>query len=280
MSPREAPTTTTWPELNLVDSAPRLGSSSSTPSSIRPAAAPSGAPSGMPIGTTRNSPVCFLPGEIQCPTFGAWKLVVRSAFTAAPSTSPLEALTPEAMSAATTGAPQPLIASIAAAAGSRGSPEKPVPKTASTTTPASDSAAESSPASTWRAPAGSRSRFAAASSESSAAGHSSRVSTSNPVWARARAATSPSPPLLPFPQTTAARFDSAASAAAAATASPAVSIRSRDGTPRSSIAQASTALMRSASRHGLSHGSMPPRLVRLRRAAGRAPPLRRSRASA
>ncbi len=69
------------------------------------------------------------------PSFAAWKVTVRSASTAAPSTSPLEASTPEAMSQATTGAPQRLIASIAAAAGSRGSPAKPVPKIASTTAP-------------------------------------------------------------------------------------------------------------------------------------------------
>jgi hypothetical protein len=44
------------------------------------------------------------------------------------------------MSAATTGAPQPLIASIAAAAGARGAPENPVPKIASTINPAPSSA--------------------------------------------------------------------------------------------------------------------------------------------
>ena len=47
---------------------------------------------------------------------------------------------PEAMSAATTGAPQALIASIAASAGSRGAPSKPVPKIASTTAPEPSSA--------------------------------------------------------------------------------------------------------------------------------------------
>src|SRR5690349_1144346 len=62
-----------------------------------------------------------------------------SASTASPATSPLEASTPEAMSQATTGAPQELIALIAAAAGSRGAPSKPVPKIASTTAPESRS---------------------------------------------------------------------------------------------------------------------------------------------
>ena len=50
------------------------------------------------------------------------------------------------MSAATTGALQPLTASIAASAGARGEPSKPVPKTASMTTPEPASAAGSSPA--------------------------------------------------------------------------------------------------------------------------------------
>jgi hypothetical protein len=65
----------------------------------------------------------------------AWKLTVIAASTATPSTSPLEASTPEATSQATTAASQRLIASIAAAAGCRGAPEKPVPKIASTTAP-------------------------------------------------------------------------------------------------------------------------------------------------
>ena len=97
----------------------------------------------------------------------AWKLTVIAASTAGPSTSPLEASTPEAMSQATTGAPQRPIASIAAAAGSRAAPEKPVPKIASTTAPDSASRAAGSPS---RGSAGKRSRLAAASPLSSAAG--------------------------------------------------------------------------------------------------------------
>ena len=99
----------------------------------------------MPIGTTRSSPLCHLPGAIRCPSLAAWKVTVRSASTAAPAISPLEASTPEAMSQATTGAPQRLIAAIAAAAGSRGAPAKPVPKIASTTAPEPASQAPRSP---------------------------------------------------------------------------------------------------------------------------------------
>ena len=56
-----------------------------------------------------------------------------------------------------------------------------------------DLAARARPAGAW---------FSAASSESSSAGQRRSVSTSKPVSARSRAATSPSPPLLPLPQTT------------------------------------------------------------------------------
>ena len=55
--------------------------------------------------------------------------------TAGPSTSPVEASTPEATSAATIGAPQALIASIARAAGSRGGAGEAGAEDASTTTP-------------------------------------------------------------------------------------------------------------------------------------------------
>ena len=102
--PREPPTTSTWPESNLVEFGIRLGARPSTPSAITPAAGSPGAPAGIPISATRSSPVCAFPGAIQCPSLARWKLTVMSACTAVPSTSPVDASTPEAMSAATTGA--------------------------------------------------------------------------------------------------------------------------------------------------------------------------------
>jgi hypothetical protein len=150
VKPREPPTISAWPELNLVESAPRRGASPSTASPISPAGASTGAPTGIPMSATRTSPECDLPGAIQCPSLGAWKLTVAPARTATPSTSPEEASTPEAMSAATTGASQPLIASTAASAGARGAPLNPVPKIASMTTPEPASAEASSPGSTRR----------------------------------------------------------------------------------------------------------------------------------
>ncbi len=70
---------------------------------------------------------------------------MRTADTAAPGTSPVDAFTPEGMSTATTGAADSLIASIWRAASSRGSPWKPVPKRASTITSASPSDRSSQP---------------------------------------------------------------------------------------------------------------------------------------
>jgi hypothetical protein len=122
-------------------------------------------------------------------------VTVRSARTATPSTSPVEASTPEGRSTATTGTPVPLIRSINAAASARGAPWKPVPKSASTTT---------------SAPSG--------SSVSSASRPASRISL---------AATRPSPPFEPRPQTTANRLARGKAASVSrATAAPARSINS------------------------------------------------------
>ena len=171
VSPREPPTTSTCPELNLVESSgPLCGGSSSTRPAIRPAPASTGAPAGIPISATRSSPVCHLPGAIQWPSFAEWKLTVVVAPTPTPSTSPVEAFTPDAMSAATTGAPQELIASIARSAGARGAPLKPVPKIASTTAPEQARAAAASSGETTRDGTCIRSRLAAASGDNSSAG--------------------------------------------------------------------------------------------------------------
>ncbi len=145
------------------------------------------------------------------------------------------------MSAATTGASQPLIASIAASAGARGAPENPVPKIASTITPAPWSAGATSSGPTWTAVPSNRPRLADASAESSSFGQSKSASTSYPVSASSRAHTSPSPPLFPLPQTTRAGPGLATARAASATATPALSISSSEGTRCSSIAQASAA---------------------------------------
>ena len=237
--PREPPAIVTFPELNLVEAAPRGGARSRKAGSISRAAGSTGAPSGMPIGATRSSPVWALPGATRWPTFAAWKETVVEASIAIPSTSPLEASTPEAMSQATIVAPQRLAASIAAAAGSRGSPSKPVPKIASTTT--AESASQAS------------------RSEGRASPKISSASTSKPVPSRRRAATMPSAPLLPLPQRMRIGPWGAEAATASASAVPAASTRSASGIPCSSIAQRSTARISSASKSGrISRARRPP----------------------
>ncbi len=104
--------------------------------------------------------------------------------------------------------------------GARGAPEKPVPKIASTTAPEPASAvcdlALGVLGDRPRPP--SRARFASASPESSPARQSRITSTSWPVSRRRRAATSPSPPLFPLPQTTRTGPSPARSRTASATA--------------------------------------------------------------
>ena len=155
----------------------------------------------MPMSATRSSPVERLPGATRCPSFAAWNVTVTSAQATAPSTSPVEPSTPEAMSAATTGAPHSFIASIASEAGERGAPSKPVPKIASTTQPEPSSAAATSPGSISRAgrAGGGGSRPRRPRARPPATGGASRPrSRSRPEAARRP---SPSPPLLPLPQT-------------------------------------------------------------------------------
>ena len=95
---------------------------------IRPACGRHGAPGGMPMSITCTSPAWALPGCTHRPGLAAWKVAVAAARTASPSTSPVEPLTPLGMSAATTGAPAPLIAAITSSSGARGAPSKPVPE--------------------------------------------------------------------------------------------------------------------------------------------------------
>ena len=188
----------TLPEENFVEPEVRRGISNSTPPPIRPISASPGAPWGMPMSTVSTMPACSLPGEIQSPGLAWWKVAVASARTAAPSTSPVEALTPLGTSAAITRARAELIARMTASAGSRGLPSKPVPSTASTIACAF-----------WRrsgwngtgAGPGRTLTCACASSPIHSGGHTASTSTSRPAWRSRRAATSPSPPLLPLPQT-------------------------------------------------------------------------------
>ena len=168
--PGEPPTTSSAPVVNLESPSRLRGTRSRSAGSARTAFAPTGS---SPMFATSTSPAWARPGETTRPSFLAWNVTVRSASTAAPATSPVEASTPEGTSTATTGRPQALMRSIVFTASGRGSPWKPVPKSASITT---------------SAPTG-----------------SSVSSASRPASRNTRAAIFPSPPFEPPPQTTAKR---------------------------------------------------------------------------
>ena len=172
--------------------------------SISPICASVGAPAGIPMSTTVTSPAWALPGAIQSPGLPAWKVAVAAAVTATPATSPVELSTPLGTSQAKIIASPAtaLIASIALLAGSRGSPSNPVPRIASTIAAAPSSAAGSNGRTGGPVR---RSRLVRASPRKSSGAPSSSTSTSRPRLRNRRATTSPSPPLLPLPHTTATR---------------------------------------------------------------------------
>ena len=93
-----------------------------------------------------TSPACSRPGDTTHPTFTACAHTVKSARTAAPSTSPVAPSTPEGTSTASTGAEESLIPSMRRA--SLSPPEKPVPSRASMTRSVPSSSASSSSAPT------------------------------------------------------------------------------------------------------------------------------------
>ncbi len=152
------------------------------------------------------------------------------------------ASTPEGRSTESTGADSALIAVITASANScvgevssRGL--NPVPKIASRmrSAPArlrAYSRATSSALHTTIGRRGSRANIVAASAFNPSAGPSNKTSTTFPDPCKRRAATNPSPPLFPLPQTTVIRFASGqCSRAKLATSPPAFSISVSEGTP-------------------------------------------------
>src|SRR5215208_3984009 len=164
--PRAPPTTRTNPAVYLLSPSRLRGtrSRSSAPTSACVVARCS-----SPMSATTTSPERKRPGPTTRPTLSPCIVMVTSATTASPGTSPVEASTPDGMSTATTGAGASLIRRIRSAASARGAPENPVPNSASTTTSAS-----------------------LTSVDSSASSPSSRSS---------RTAIRPSPPFAPLPQT-------------------------------------------------------------------------------
>ena len=107
--PREPPATSTWPLVNFVQPA-RAGAAASAAAQRRRSGrcrvGRAARRAGCRCRSTRTLPACSLPGLDHSPGFGAWKVAVATARTAAPATSPVEASTPLGTSHATTGRPR------------------------------------------------------------------------------------------------------------------------------------------------------------------------------
>ncbi len=190
------------------------------------------------MSTTRTSPASSVPGISTTPVFAAPNVTVSAARTAVPPISPVAPFTPLGMSTDTTGTPQPSIASIASAQSSSGCPLNPVPNTASITASARSSSLSKVLAVNrrTRTPAAASLRWLVAAGSRMPSGLSSVTTvTLMPHRDRCLAATYPSPPLFPLPQTTTTRrpyVPPSRSATARATDQPALSIRVSAAIPR------------------------------------------------
>ncbi len=229
--------TTAWPRVYLWLSSVRRGKAApqrsgplawaSAPISARTAA-------GMPISATVTGPHRRRPGSSRWPGFLRTNVTVAVAFTTGPRGAPVSPSRPDGTSTASTGTPEPLTRATRAAAAPSSGRERPAPNRASIT---SENPAGSAPAASETGPVHSAAA-AAASPRSAARSPRSATSTAIPASARRRAATNPSPPLLPGPHRTRIGPLPVIARARAATAAPARRMRSRPGMP-AAIAAAS-----------------------------------------
>ena len=127
--PREPPTTSTWPEVNLVESVAAPGRQGQHLVADHAAgAAATGACGGIPMSATSSSPgVAPFPARSSDPSFAAWKVTVTSARPRrAPSDLAAARRRPRRRCRRRPRTPpHALIASIAASAGARGAPGEP-----------------------------------------------------------------------------------------------------------------------------------------------------------
>ena len=266
--PAEPATTSRCPELPLCASALRRGMRAAIPARradgsvrrgrsarrpARPRSTSSIRPTGADASTTR-------------PSLRAPIVAVTSARKTTPAARPLSASSPEGMSTAILRPPAAFIAASAAAGTSRTGPRNPVPKMASTTASTTASPASASPsrarqvASSVQPLPSSTATLPSCSSAASAAaaspwifafGAASSTRTERPASASWRAATNPSPPFEPPPQTIVTRPARARPARAGRSRRrprPAVSMSRRVGTPSARATAASAARISAAVR--------------------------------
>ena len=239
--PNAPPTNSTWPSLPLLPSTARGVSAIAfaAPAQCNPLSDWI-ALSSVPIGATTTGPN-VLP-IVRCPnacaSLGATNVTTASARNAPSALSMIESAShPLGRSTATKGTLISASISRAATARPRRGGLNPVPTTASSTSAAPSSAARSagsSPISCSSRPACLfiAANAAAASPFNSPADPSSATRTLRPPSARCRAATNPSPPLLPLPQiATTSPSPENRLRQNRATAAPAFSISTATGTP-------------------------------------------------
>ena len=181
------------------------------------------------MSARRTSPHRVRPGSSTCPGFSRKNVTVQVACTTGPALAPVLPSRPLGTSTATTGLPAALMAATTSAAVPSSGRDRPAPNRASMTRSASASVAGLS----GSTGSPQRSAMAAASPRRASRLPSRPRRTWYPCSRRSRAATKPSPPLLPGPHTTAiaAPARGASAAAASATARPAFSISVSPGTP-------------------------------------------------
>ena len=203
------------------------------------------------MSATLTWPASAAPGNRTRPRFCSPKVTVASASTQGPSGRPVSAESPDGTSTESTRAPPrraPAMASMAAAKLPSAGRDSPVPRSASITTssPLAPSGCPSAKGATGTPASRARRAITAASPPSSSGATTANTRTRPEGWS-SLAATQPSPPLLPPPQTTTKRLAGRTSGAtASATARPARSIRSSEGTPSPSMAARSMARISSA----------------------------------
>ena len=188
----------------------------------------------MPISATVTAPQSSRPGSSRWPGFLRKKVTVRSARkTTSPSTAPLSPESPLGTSTATTGRARARTASAARRAAPSSGRVRPAPNRASITSGVPSSREPTWSASSARPSTAPFQRAAcAAASPCKPSREPMRASrTAAPASDKTRAATKPSPPLLPGPQSTRTGRPGQPSRAAAATAAPAFSMRATPDTP-------------------------------------------------
>ena len=204
---------------------------------------------GMPMSAMTMSPARVSPGGRTSGSLGAPSVTVVSASIESPIGSTASAERPEGTSIDTTVIPAALTSAMTDSMRPDTGALRPVPKIASTmieqsrTSEKCSSQAWLSPISTTVTPRRPRiSRLMRASPRTSATRPIRKTDTLTPRCMSVRATTKPSPPLLPWPQSTATWRSSSSpciASMAATTWRPAFSISTSDGMPISSIVRRS-----------------------------------------